>query len=554
MGSSLTRRLVVALALTVALAVSSALAQTAEVTSLDIRALSVADDGTLKLVTSFRTADNQPVSTPDLGPLGMELDGSVRSVTATSTDFESSGQGLGVVIAVDISGSMKKAMPEIRRHLAWYAHQLDPSLDQAAVGTIGNEWTLVLPFTNDMDKVATTIESIDAHTKTTALFESVYEGVDLLKRQGTSFPARRLMIIITDGQNEKIGRTVSDCVSHANASHVQVHSLIFLTSQRETYLEAIGETEKLSRDTGGEVRKTDNPDEIQQAVEDLRSELLAETVLTIPGSNLINDGLEHDLVLLYGGASDRIRYRSPRPNGGPGPEPATPDDDDATTTTGLPVAIIAGIAAVGLLFLLVLVIALIWWRRRVAFARELERKLAEEAKAPPPRPPEPDPPPMVEPQEPEPPTEQEFIPPPAIEPPPPQPEPDPPQAETTIEPPQPAPPSKSRKTVYRPPPTDAPQVTRFRVLQGFDEATELQIPPQGASIGADPGNHIVITAQSVSSFHAEVVPAAAGMAIRDMGSTNGTFVNTVRVEEGELVMLSPGCQVQIGLVVLEFLE
>lgn len=552
------RRLLAIFALLTALTSHTAMAQQAEVTSLSIRALRVSDDGSLKLFTSFRAADNQPISDPDLAPLHMELDGEIRTLEVTATDLEQSGQGLGVLIAIDVSGSMKKAMPEIRRHLAWYAHQLDPSLDQAAVGTIGNEWSLILPFTSDMDLVAATIEEIDARTKTTALFESVYEGVDLLKRQGTSFPARRLMIVITDGQNEKSGRTVSDCVQHANASHVQVHALIFLTSQRETYLEAIGETEKLSRDTGGEVHKTDSPDEIQQAVEALRSDLLAEVVLTIPGSSLVNDGKEHELILVYGGTSDRINYRSPLP----GVEPPT---EEVSADTGSPISptLVAGVvvAVVCLLGLLVVIIVLTRRRKRVASSWELDQDLEIEAELPPPPPPEPEQSqqrsmnaPDMEPEpgpgpEPEPPP---IVDPVAVE------QPDPPVGDPPLaadKPPKKADtPRKERKTVFRPPPTGAPRVTRFRVISGCEAMMDMEIPAQGASIGADPGNHIVIIAPSVSSVHAEVVPAAAGMAIRDMGSTNGTFVNTVRVGDNEMVMLEPGCQVQLGLVVLEFLE
>ena len=62
-------------------------------------------------------------------------------------------------------------------------------------------------------------------------------------------------------------------------------------------------------------------------------------------------------------------------------------------------------------------------------------------------------------------------------------------------------------------------------------------------IGRSPTVGVVINDPNVSRQHAEVWRTDQGVAIRDLGSTNGTFVNGHRIEA---VSLSPRDDVTIG--------
>lgn len=64
------------------------------------------------------------------------------------------------------------------------------------------------------------------------------------------------------------------------------------------------------------------------------------------------------------------------------------------------------------------------------------------------------------------------------------------------------------------------------------------------TIGREPGNAIALTQDTtVSRKHAEISKSADGFVIRDLGSSNGTFVNGARITEQAL---SPGDEVQVG--------
>lgn len=70
-------------------------------------------------------------------------------------------------------------------------------------------------------------------------------------------------------------------------------------------------------------------------------------------------------------------------------------------------------------------------------------------------------------------------------------------------------------------------------------------------VGRSSACDVPIRDLTVSRHHAEVEAAAAGLRVRDLGSTNGTFINGVRISEG---VASPGTRVAFGKVVFQVME
>jgi DNA-binding NtrC family response regulator len=62
----------------------------------------------------------------------------------------------------------------------------------------------------------------------------------------------------------------------------------------------------------------------------------------------------------------------------------------------------------------------------------------------------------------------------------------------------------------------------------------VRIGPDPCVIGRDPHCQVVVDDPEVSSSHCELLATERGLLVRDLASTNGTFVNQVRVKEGEL--------------------
>ncbi|MDN5348047.1 MAG: hypothetical protein PWP65_1611 [Clostridia bacterium] len=78
---------------------------------------------------------------------------------------------------------------------------------------------------------------------------------------------------------------------------------------------------------------------------------------------------------------------------------------------------------------------------------------------------------------------------------------------------------------------------------------DVYILGEHTSIGRDRRNDIVLPEDHVSARHALILQQGGTWYIQDLGSTNGTYVNGIRIEEA--VELRPGDIIKIGGVTLE---
>jgi DNA-binding NtrC family response regulator len=90
---------------------------------------------------------------------------------------------------------------------------------------------------------------------------------------------------------------------------------------------------------------------------------------------------------------------------------------------------------------------------------------------------------------------------------------------------------------------------RFVVAAGQDAGKEMVLQVPLITIGTLPENSIVLTDPTVSRRHAIVEETASGYLLKDAGSTNGTFLDGVRVREG---FLSPGSAIRLGQTEMSF--
>ena len=90
---------------------------------------------------------------------------------------------------------------------------------------------------------------------------------------------------------------------------------------------------------------------------------------------------------------------------------------------------------------------------------------------------------------------------------------------------------------------------RFTVCAGRDKGAELSVQKTHIAIGTLPENDIVLTDPTVSRRHAVVEETPQGWLLRDLESTNGTFLDGVRVREG---YLKAGAVILLGNTELAF--
>jgi len=71
---------------------------------------------------------------------------------------------------------------------------------------------------------------------------------------------------------------------------------------------------------------------------------------------------------------------------------------------------------------------------------------------------------------------------------------------------------------------------RIELQRGPNFGTRFDISGE-ASVGRNSGNTVVLSDQHISGRHARIVPDEQGFRLFDLDSTNGTFVNSVRIKE-----------------------
>lgn len=89
----------------------------------------------------------------------------------------------------------------------------------------------------------------------------------------------------------------------------------------------------------------------------------------------------------------------------------------------------------------------------------------------------------------------------------------------------------------------APGEVMLVVRQGPEIGTRYSLDGDQVSVGRVPGNDIQLDDVTVSRQHAVLVRQGSAWLVRDLGSLNGTYVNSARVDEA---VVQHGDEVQVG--------
>jgi DNA-binding NtrC family response regulator len=98
-------------------------------------------------------------------------------------------------------------------------------------------------------------------------------------------------------------------------------------------------------------------------------------------------------------------------------------------------------------------------------------------------------------------------------------------------------------------PLAAGQRCRLRVL-GADPSREVDIPPIGVVVGADPSVDVPLEDPAVSRRHCTIRPVAQGFEVVDLGSRNGTHLDGAAITRATV---SPGATLRIGATFVQLM-
>ncbi|HEX7501098.1 MAG TPA: sigma 54-interacting transcriptional regulator [Polyangia bacterium] len=91
---------------------------------------------------------------------------------------------------------------------------------------------------------------------------------------------------------------------------------------------------------------------------------------------------------------------------------------------------------------------------------------------------------------------------------------------------------------------------RFIVIRGPDRGDSVVVGPSPITLGSGLASDVRLSDPTISRRHLSVTPAESGVVVRDLGSTNGSFVGGARFQE---LLLGFGAEIQIGQTLLKYL-
>jgi pSer/pThr/pTyr-binding forkhead associated (FHA) protein len=92
-------------------------------------------------------------------------------------------------------------------------------------------------------------------------------------------------------------------------------------------------------------------------------------------------------------------------------------------------------------------------------------------------------------------------------------------------------------------------MAKLIIYSGTPQVREFELKPGANRLGRGEANDFQIHDASVSTHHAQIIVEGSSILIKDLNSTNGTFINHSQVNEG---VLQPGQQLRLGGVDLIF--
>ena len=87
------------------------------------------------------------------------------------------------------------------------------------------------------------------------------------------------------------------------------------------------------------------------------------------------------------------------------------------------------------------------------------------------------------------------------------------------------------------------QTLRVEVTAGPDKGRQLSVDEDRMAVGTAENNELVLSDDTVSRYHLDLIRVPEGVAVEDHGSTNGTYVGPVRIERA---VIAPGTHILVG--------
>jgi len=216
------------------------------------------------------------------------------------TFFASENIPLEVIVAVDVSGSMRDAMPQVKTAVKQFLTALRATDRVTVVGFNDNVFTLARPSAD----LAARLKAVDrlAPWGGTALYDGVIQAIDQLGRQA----GRRVLVVFTDGEDRDSHIGLEAAERRLEASDAVLYPIGQGRAPRVKELKTV--LERLAQKSGGRAFFAEL-DKLDQVFASILEELSNQYLLGYVPKDTTRDGRWRTLAVELPGKPFRIRAR-----------------------------------------------------------------------------------------------------------------------------------------------------------------------------------------------------------------------------------------------------
>ncbi|MBN1573610.1 MAG: VWA domain-containing protein [Deltaproteobacteria bacterium] len=229
--------------------------------------LNLKDYPTITAYLSITDPDDRPINLIDIKDLTVtEEEKPVGDLKIIEADPVT--DPLSVVLAIDISGSMAgKPLEKAKNAAEAFVNLLEVG-DKAAIVTFDQDVYQDMPLTDDKTALVNTIRGLK-YKGDTALYQAIIDSADVLK---DAPDGRRIVIILTDGRNDKANSTSTkeDSVSAAGVGRAVVITVGLGNEINADVLKYIAE------ETGGRFFFAPKPEDLKEIYELISDQIHAQ--------------------------------------------------------------------------------------------------------------------------------------------------------------------------------------------------------------------------------------------------------------------------------------
>jgi len=477
----------------------------------------------LKVFLTVMDAQGLPVTGLESNAFKASVDGSaVGKVKAVP--FGESQEGMAVVLVLDTSYSMSGDPIAAQNSAASAFIGSLGDAEKVAIVTFGNTVNLVFGITSKSDEIKQKVEALAADENPVAskLYDGILKAIETV-RSASDLPARRAVVVISDGKDLKSDVEIEDCIREANKINLPIYTIGYSKLNRKDRDKYLSKLRRLSKLTRGMYQNAPDASSIASLYSSLGAQLKNIYVLSLAPADLKADGKVRELRISLSQEtskleSDGYNFTIPTNQKCVYPKPPPP----SMPAWVMPAAIGGGVGL--LLIILLIVLSLRAKKKRLALearqcpacgdlrpegSDECPRCIAAQKAAKKKQAPD---------------TLHEDSPPPGAHP-----------------PPEPAP---------------GPEpLAQLMIIAGGGQVAKghsFDIIEQTTVLGRDEDKcQILIPEGKASRVHATIYLGAEGFELHDLESANGTYINEEQITEAPLYH---GDEIRIGALKMKFFD